>query len=176
MDGGAPGGTGPATPTPSSEPPRADRRSRRERRIAIAAVVVAAIVVAAVVVVHAELVANAPSSPPGPSVLAPLNATWTLAPGYYEDISFELRTGATISGGLFASEGMNVFLFNTSEYTAYSTSGASAPHQYASGNTTTLRIYQALPTGSWYLVIANANDALTSKITVTTEILATAAS
>lgn len=158
----------------AAERPATRRAARRERRLAIAAVVIAAVVVGAVVLLHEEQLASAPAGPPGPSVLAPTNASWSLAPGFYEDISFSLRDAATLTGGLYASQGMDVFVFNTTENARYSTSGTTSPHDYASGTVTSLRIYQSLPSGSWYLVIANSSPTLTSQVTVTTSILVTA--
>lgn len=176
MAGAAAIAPAPADAPPEERPdaPRSASGPRRDRRRAIVAIVIAIVIVAAVVLLREEQLATAPNGPPAPSVLAPENTMWPLSPGFYEDLSFQLRTPATISGGLYASAGMEAYLFNATEYSNYATSGTTSPHDWASGNTTSLRIYQELPAGEWSLVIANPSATLTSTVTVTTAVLATA--
>lgn len=131
-------------------------------------------VVAGILVLREQELSNAPSGPPAPTVLAALHTNWTLAPGYYESLSFELRVAATVTGGLFASHGMAVYLFNATEYAAFNTTGTTSPNAYASGNVTSVRIYVGLPAGPWDLVVSDPSLVTTTSVTVTTAVLATA--
>lgn len=159
------------SPTP---PPRSRRARRRERWIAVIAVVVAIAVVAVIIVLREQELASPPSGPPGPTVLAALHTSWTLAPGYYESLSFQLRAPATVTGGLFGSEGMAVYLFNATEFGAFNATGATSPHAYASGNVTSVRVYVGLAAGAWYLVVTDPSAITTTTVTVTTSVIATA--
>ncbi|MCI4335685.1 MAG: hypothetical protein L3K17_00600 [Thermoplasmata archaeon] len=160
---------------PGPPPPRKNRLSRRDRRIALAAVVIAVIVGAAVVVVRQEqATTSSGGASAAPTVLAAAGTKWSLPAGYYEEISFDLRIAATVTGGLFASQAAVVLILNQSEFQTFNTTGNSTSHVYSSGSLQTVKLDLTLSAGSWYLVISNQNATTTTEVTVTSTILATA--
>jgi hypothetical protein len=114
------------------------------------------------------------TNPPAPLTIATSGTVWQLGANHYEGLSFSLNAAAAMSGSITATNGVTAYLFDPTDYQAYSSSGSASSYEWTSGHVSSGRVNTNLGTGTWSLVFDNTNVLTTSSVQVTSNIVATA--
>lgn len=119
-----------------------------------------------------------PPPPPATVTIASQGTVWNLNAGYYEyigPVDLTSNSSWTISGTFTASNGIDVYVMTSSEYSSWGGSGSPTGYYWTSGSgVTSGSVNTNLPNGIFYFVFDNTNPITSTSVDVTTTIVATA--
>ncbi len=122
----------------------------------------------------------APSAPPprNPPILPnvtflPAGADFLLAPGASEDVLVHLPMPADLSGAFGADAPVRLALLTTGGFLTYETNGSWGTPIWASGPAPAAALSVAIPSGTWYLVLANPDPLHGAEVDLTAALEAT---
>jgi hypothetical protein len=135
--------------------------------------IVLAIVVAGLLV----LVASSNLHLFGSSRVATIQASGTernIPSGYYWAIGFTISTSASVTGSVQATNGVEIYVLNPTNYQSFVRTSFTSGAAWTSGPLSDASFSVSLGPGTWYMVFESPDPAIPTSVLLTSDLIATA--